>query len=379
MVSVLKRLSILGSTGSIGRQTLDVVRSLSGRFSVVGLASGYNTNLFAEQLNEWRPEIASSEGSLDALKRLYGFNCIWGSIEDVATYQDADLIVAASAGSSGLRPVMSAIENGKDIALANKEPVVMAGELLMRRSAELGVNILPIDSEPSGIWQCLRGEPRKISKLIITGSGGPFRRRPFEELGSVTPEEALNHPTWSMGRKITIDSATLMNKAFEVIEAHWLFDVPWDDIDVIIHPQSTVHAMVEFSDKSIKAQLSPADMRIPIQGALTYPDRIYNEDVAGLDISSLGSLEFEEVDIRKYPCFPIALEAARMGGSYPAVLSASDEIAVDLFLRGLITFMDIPRLLEEVLSRHEPVTELNIDSILEADSWARRTALELFG
>ena len=379
MVSVLKRLSILGSTGSIGRQTLDVVRSLSGRFSVVGLASGYNTNLFAEQLNEWRPEIASSEGSLDALKRLYGFNCIWGSIEDVATYQDADLIVAASAGSSGLRPVMSAIENGKDIALANKEPVVMAGELLMRRSAELGVNILPIDSEPSGIWQCLRGEPRKISKLIITGSGGPFRRRPFEELGSVTPEEALNHPTWSMGRKITIDSATLMNKAFEVIEAHWLFDVPWDDIDVIIHPQSTVHAMVEFSDKSIKAQLSPADMRIPIQGALTYPDRIYNEDVAGLDISSLGSLEFEEVDIRKYPCFPIALEAARMGGSYPAVLSASDEIAVDLFLRGLITFMDIPRLLEEVLSRHEPVTELNIDSILGADSWARRTALELFG
>ena len=375
----MKRLSILGSTGSIGRQTLDVVRSLSGRFSVVGLASGYNTNLFAEQLNEWRPEIASSEGSLDALKRLYGFNCIWGSIEDVATYQDADLIVAASAGSSGLRPVMSAIENGKDIALANKEPVVMAGELLMRRSAELGVNILPIDSEPSGIWQCLRGEPRKISKLIITGSGGPFRRRPFEELGSVTPEEALNHPTWSMGRKITIDSATLMNKAFEVIEAHWLFDVPWDDIDVIIHPQSTVHAMVEFSDKSIKAQLSPADMRIPIQGALTYPDRIYNEDVAGLDISSLGSLEFEEVDIRKYPCFPIALEAARMGGSYPAVLSASDEIAVDLFLRGLITFMDIPRLLEEVLSRHEPVTELNIDSILEADSWARRTALELFG
>ena len=375
----MKRLSILGSTGSIGRQTLDVIRSLPGQFEVVGLASGYNIDLFAEQLNEWRPAVASTEGSLDILKSLYGFPCTWGSIEDVAVYGDSQIVVAASSGSSGLRPIMAAIEHGKDIALANKEPVVMAGELLLERSRKRNVNILPIDSEPSGIWQCLRGEAKKISRIIITGSGGPFRRRAFQELSSVTPEEALNHPTWRMGRKITVDSATLMNKAFEVIEAHWLFDIPWENIEVVIHPQSIVHAMVEFSDKSIKAQLSPADMRIPIQGAITYPDRIDNKDIAGLDLLSLGSLDFEEVDMRKYPCFPIALEAARKGGSYPAVLSAADEVAVDLFLNGSIKFMDIPRLLEEVLSEHKSVTDLSIDTILEADGWARRTALERFG
>ncbi len=370
----MKGLAILGSTGSIGRQTLDVVRAFPDRFAVVALSAGRNLSLLAEQAREFGVPVASSEASADELAAALPHGVAVVTHEDVATHPDADLVMAASVGGAGLAPILAAIRAGKTLALANKEPVVMAGAIVMGAAREMGVDVLPVDSEPSGIWQCLRGEDKAIGRVIITASGGAFRARAPEELASVTPEEALRHPTWSMGRKITIDSATLMNKGFEVIESRWLFDLPWERIDVVVHHQSIIHAMVEFADGSTKAQLSPPDMRMPIQHALLYPERAENAALPRFNPAETGALTFEPLDESKYPCFRLATEAGRRGMTYPAALSAADEVAVEMFLAGAIRFTDIPAVVEWTLSAHKPVTSPALEDVLAADEWARRMA-----
>ena len=370
----MKRLAILGSTGSIGRQTLDIVRAFPDEFTVVGLSAGNNLDLLAEQATEFRPQVVSCEGPPEILAPRLPAGCKIAGHEDVAAHPDADVVMAASVGKAGLSPLMAAIRARKTVALANKEPVVMAGHIVMGEAARLGVDILPVDSEPSAIWQCLRGEQKDLSKVVITASGGAFRDRPREELAGVTPEEALKHPTWSMGRKITIDSATLMNKGFEVIEARWLFDLPWEKIDVVVHHQSIIHAMVEFADGSVKAQLSPPDMRLPIQCALFHPQRVENGALPRFNPVETGALTFGALDMDRYPCFRLALESGRKGATYPAVVSAADEVAVELFLDRRIGFTSIPDLVEDVLSRHVPVSEPGLEDILHADEWARETA-----
>ena len=370
----MKRLAILGSTGSIGRQTLDIARAFPGEFSVVALSAGSNLDLLAEQAAEFRPEAVSSEQPASALASRLPAGCQVASHEDVAAHPDADVVMAASVGMAGLSPLLAAIRARKTVALANKEPVVMAGHIVMGEAARYEVDILPVDSEPSAIWQCLRGEQKDLSRVVITASGGAFRNRPVEELAGVTPEEALKHPTWSMGRKITIDSATLMNKGFEVIEARWLFDLPWEQIDVVVHHQSIIHAMVEFADGSVKAQLSPPDMRLPIQCALFHPQRVENGALPRFNPVETGALTFEALDVKRYPCFRLALEAGKKAATYPAVISAADEVAVELFLDRRIGFTNIPELVEDVLSRHAPVSNPGLEDILEADGWAREAA-----
>ena len=370
----MKGLAILGSTGSVGRQTLEVVRSFPWEFSVVGLAAGYNLDLLAQEAEEFHPRVVSCQDPEEVSASRLPPECRMVSQEEVASHPEVDMVVAASVGKAGLGPIMAALGAGKAVALANKEPVVMAGEMVMAEARRNGVDILPVDSEPSAIWQCLRGEDKEVSRVIITASGGPFRKRPPKELSTVTPEEALQHPTWRMGRKITIDSATLMNKGFEVIEARWLFDLPWEKIEVVVHPQSIIHAMVEFTDGSVKAQLSPPDMRLPIQYALFYPQRVKNGALPHFNPVETGALTFEALDVARYPCFQMALEAGRKGLTYPAVLSAADEVAVELFLAGAIGFTAIPNLVEWVLSKHEPVSNPDLKDILEIDEWARKTA-----
>lgn len=370
----MKRLAVLGSTGSIGVQTLDVVRAFPEAFQVVGLAAGYNLELLTREAAEFRPSVVACEVSAEAYAAAFPADCLRVSPEQVASHPEVDLVMAASAGKAGLGPLLAAIDAGKAVALANKEPLVMAGELVMSRAAQRGVEILPVDSEPSAIWQCMKGEADEVSRVVITASGGAFRGRPAAELARVTPEEALRHPTWHMGRKITVDSATLMNKGFEVIEAHWLFGLPWEKIEVVVHPQSIIHAMVEFADGSMKAQLSPPDMRLPIQYALFHPNRVHNGALARFNPVETGQLTFEELDVSRYPCFRLALEAGKTGATYPAVLSAADEVAVERFLAGAIGFTDIPALLEDVLSRHQPVSAPGLEEILEADDWARAAA-----
>ena len=370
----MKGLAILGSTGSVGRQTLEVVRSFPGEFSVVGLAAGYNLDLLAQEAEEFHPRMVSCQGPEEASVSRLPPECIMVTQEELASHPEVDIVMAASVGKAGLGPIMAALNAGKAVALANKEPVVMAGEMVMAEARRSGADILPVDSEPSAIWQCLRGEDKEVSRVIITASGGPFRKRSQKELSTVTPEDALQHPTWRMGRKITIDSATLMNKGFEVIEAHWLFDLPWEKIEVVVHPQSIIHAMVEFADGSVKAQLSPPDMRLPIQYALFYPQRVKNRALSHFNPVETGALTFEELDVARYPCFQMALEAGRKGRTYPAVLSAADEVAVELFLAGAIGFTDIPNLVEWVLSKHEPTSNPELEDILEIDEWARKMA-----
>ena len=370
----MKRLVILGSTGSIGRQTLDIVRAFPEEFSVVGLSAGSNLDLLAVQAAEFRPQVVSCELPPETLASRLPAQCEIATHAEVAAHPDADMVMAASVGKAGLAPLMAAIHAQKTVALANKEPVVMAGHIVMGEAARLGVDILPVDSEPSAIWQCLRGEQKDLSRVVITASGGAFRNKPREELAGVTPEEALKHPTWSMGRKITIDSASLMNKGFEVIEARWLFDLPWEQIDVVVHHQSVIHAMVEFADGSVKAQLSPPDMRLPIQCALFHPQRVENGALPRFNPVETGALTFEALDTDRYPCFRLALEAGRKGATYPAVVSAADEVAVELFLDRRIGFTSIPNLVEDVLSRHVPVSDPGLEDILGADEWAREAA-----
>ncbi|HEU5369301.1 MAG TPA: 1-deoxy-D-xylulose-5-phosphate reductoisomerase [Ktedonobacterales bacterium] len=377
---------MLGSTGSIGRQTLDVARCFPQHFNVVALAARNNVELLAEQVKEFQPAlVACTADTPDAeaqLKQLlpHTLRGVEG-LEAVATYADVDILVAATSGLIGLRPTLAAIRAGKTIALANKETLVMAGHLTTASADAAGIDILPVDSEHSAIWQCLRGESRdEVARLIITASGGPFRNTPLEEQRQMTVAQALAHPTWRMGPKITIDSATLMNKGLEVIEARWLFGLPYDQIEVVVHPQSIVHSMVEFVDGSIKMQAGLPSMHLPIQDALSAPYRLNNADtglVRPLHWPEVGTLNFETLDLQRFPCFRLAREAAVRGGSYPSALVGADEEAVALFLDGRIAFTQIAELIEQVLERHIPIANPDVDAILNVCDWAQRTCREL--
>lgn len=378
-----KGISIIGSTGSIGTQALDVISHLEGRFKVVGLAAGSRVDLLADQVRRFRPAVVSvpTEEAALGLKRLllersggYLPEIAWGEagLERVATHPDSQMLLTSVVGVLGLKPTLAAIAAGKDIALANKETLVAAGELVMNAARRHGVKIIPVDSEHSALFQCLVGEdPRKVKRLLLTASGGPFRGR--KDLSAVTKAEALRHPRWVMGAKITIDSATLMNKALELIEAHWLFQVPMADIDVLIHPQSIVHSAVEFVDGNVIAQMGPTDMRVPIQYALCYPERTQTF-VDRLDLTRVGTLTFEPPDTDTFPSLIYAREAVTMGGTMPAVMNAANEVAVQRFLSDQIPFVAIFRIVHEVMSRHSVVHKPDLDAILEADRWARETA-----
>jgi len=381
MENAVRRLALLGSTGSIGRQTMEVVRALPERFRVIALAAGRNIDLLAEQVSEFCPEfvsyIASGSDDKEVKKRFSEAGCQVLALEEIACLPDADIVVIATSGTVGLGATLSAVIAGKTIALANKESLVAAGEIITAEAGKSGARILPIDSEHSAIWQCLNGEKQPARRIILTASGGPFRDYSEEQMAGITVEDALKHPSWRMGRKVTVDSATLMNKGLEIIEAHWLFDVPVDDITVLVHPRSIVHSMVEFVDGSVKAQLSCPDMRLPIQYALSYPDRFANPGLPTLDWHDFTGLTFEQPDMDKFPCLRLAIEAGREGGTCPAVLCAADEIAIDLFLSRRIRFTDIPRLVERVLEQHRKVSRPSLEEIIAADARAREAALKL--
>jgi 1-deoxy-D-xylulose-5-phosphate reductoisomerase len=371
-------LAILGSTGSIGRQTLEVVRELRPRFRVVALAAGHNVTLLEEQAREFSPQLLWADREADYLHQKTAKGTIrarWTPMEEMAAHPDVDIVVVATAGKAGLLPTLTAARAGKAVALANKEVLVMAGHLVVAEARRHEADLRPVDSEHSAIWQCLWGEDRKnIARVILTGSGGSFRDRPLDELERVTPEQALRHPTWQMGHKITVDSATLLNKGLEAIEAHWLFGVPFDKIEVVLHRESIIHSLVEFCDGSIKAQLGMPDMRLPIQCALTYPQRLPTSRLGRFDLGRLGSLTFSQPDLRRFPCLGLALEAGRRGGVFPAVMAAADEVAVDHFLAGHITFLDIAKVIEATLSAHPTVSDPGLEEVLAADTWARQWA-----
>jgi 1-deoxy-D-xylulose-5-phosphate reductoisomerase len=378
-----KGISILGSTGSVGTNVLRVVDSFPGRFSVVGLAAGRSVETLAEQIRRYRPALVSvaTPDAREALLRLLdpgATRVLVGEdgMVEVATQRDARLVVAAAVGAVGLVPTYRALEAGKNVALANKETLVMAGELMLARARANGAQLLPIDSEHCAIHQCLAGQaPESVRRLVLTASGGPFRSRPRDSFGAITPAEALSHPTWSMGRKITIDSATLMNKGLEVIEARWLFGVPGERVDVLIHPQSIVHSMVEFVDGSLLAQLGVTDMRFPIQYALSHPER-WDSPLPGIDFTRPLALEFEPPDRLRFPCLDLAYRALAAGGSLPAVLNAANEEAVAAFLDGRIPFPAIPETVHDAMQAHVNRPLAGLEDVLAADAWARRRARE---
>ncbi len=382
-----KRIALLGSTGSIGQQTLDVVRCFPEQFQIVALAARSNVELLAQQAQEFRPSLlacfADTPEVAQAAQAAFP-NVVLGEqgLLDVATHPEADIVVAATSGLVGLYPTLAAINAHKTVALANKETLVMAGHLVMQAAARAHVSILPVDSEHSAIWQCLRGEQlSEVQRLLITASGGPFRQTSLEQLRSVTVAQALAHPTWRMGPKITIDSATLMNKGLEVLEAHWLFDIPYERIAVVVHPESIIHSMVEFVDGSLKMQASLPSMHLPILHALSYPGRLPTSQtklLRELRWSDVGRLNFEELDMTRFPCFRLALDAAKRGGTYPCVLVGADEEAVALFLAGKIGLLGIAELIEAVLERHQSVEQPDVATILAACDWARSTARELY-
>ena len=388
-----RRIAVLGSTGSIGRQTLDVVRAYSDRFQVVALAARGNVALLAEQVREFSPSLVvctnDDPDTCEQVARLIPAesDCrIVHGLEGLtlaATHPDAEMVVAATSGLVGVEPTLAAIRAGKTIALANKETLVMAGHLVMPAAKRAGIPILPVDSEHSALWQCLRGEQSsEVRRLILTASGGPLRHTPLAEMASVTVEQAMAHPTWNMGPKITIDSATLMNKGLEVIEAHWLYDMPFDKIGVVVQPQSIIHSMVEYVDDSIKMQASVPSMHLPIQYALSYPDRL---DRTGTSLSlplnwpAIGRLDFEDADFERFPCLRLAYEAGAQGGTAPAVLVGADEQAVKLFMHGKIRLTEIAETLETVLRRHDVVPEPGLDAVLAASEWAQDEVLRLHG
>jgi 1-deoxy-D-xylulose-5-phosphate reductoisomerase len=386
----MKRISILGSTGSIGRSALAVVDAHPDRLRIVGLAAGENAAGLAEQIARYRPAIASvaSEAAFaDLRQRLSGArsSCrIAAGAEGlvaVATHPDADIVLCASAGTAGLEAVLAAIGAGKTIALANKEVLVMAGALMMEAARAHGIAILPVDSEHNAIHQCLLGRARTdVRRLILTASGGPFRSLGADALARVTAADALRHPTWQMGRKITIDSATLMNKGLEVLEAHWLFGVGPRDIDVVVHPQSVVHSMVELTDGSILAQLGVTDMRLPIQYAFSYPDR-WDAALPSLDVARLGTLEFAPPDRDRFPCLRLAYEALEHGGTWPIVLNAANEVAVEAFLVGRVSFPGIPRIIERAMAAADGAAPApaSLADVRRVDAWARAFSTETLG
>jgi len=382
----LKKISILGSTGSIGRQTLDVISQHPDKFSVVALAAGKNIDLLKEQISKFRPlavcvedeESASALASQIAPSQtqiLYGQQ----GAETIAEMDEANLVVSAMVGASGLRPTLAAAKSGKDIALANKESLVIAGEVLTNEVEKSGGTLLPIDSEHSALFQALEcGERHHVKRLILTASGGPFLNTPKDELEDVSVEVALNHPTWKMGKKITIDSATLMNKGFEVIEAKWLFGFDPQEISVWIHPQSIVHSMVEYIDGSVISQMGKPDMRIPIAFAISYPDRI-SLNCQTVAPESFGNLSFQNVDFEQFPSLSLAFDALREGGTMPSVMNGANEAAVSAFLSGHMKFTGIVSTVKKVMELHKTQTANTLDAVLQSDLWARNTAQSLIG
>lgn len=376
-----KSISILGSTGSIGTQTLEVARNLN--LKVLGLTAGNNIDLLEKQALEFKPIMVSvaDECLADKLRsRLNGHGIeVYSGVDGLkraASLKEVETVVTSIVGIAGLIPTLEAIKNGKDIALANKETLVTAGEIVMLEAQKHKVKILPVDSEHSAIFQSLIGyNINDISKLILTASGGPFRGKSLKELGQVTLEQALKHPNWSMGSKITIDSATLMNKGLEVIEAKWLFNVSLDKIQILVHPQSIIHSAVEYIDGSVIAQLGSPDMRIPIQFALTYPERC-SSSFSRLNLLEANKLTFEEPDYKSFSCLRLAFDALKIGGTMPVVLNASNEIAVSLFLNRKINYLDIPRIIEKIMSRHTVNINPSLEDIIEVDRWARNEISE---
>ena len=382
---IRKRVSIWGATGSIGTQTLDVVSQHAHRFQIVALTTHRNVDLLWEQTNSFRPGCVVVTGDIDKDNKKkwegrfsdIGAELLWGKagLLEAAGRGESDLVVNALVGAVGLEATMRAIEAGTSIALANKEVLVMAGELVTREAESKKAALLPIDSEHSAVFQCLQGEnPNNVRRILLTASGGPFLHESVSELDHVSVEEALNHPNWSMGKKVTVDSATMMNKALEVIEARWLFGIEPERIDVVIHPQSIIHSMVEFVDGSIKAQLGMPDMRMPISYALTYPDR-WTGHYRTMDFKSTWELQFLPPDPEKFPALRLAYEVLDIGGTAPAVLNAADEAAVHLFLNEKIGFLQIPRLVEKAIRCHEVISNPDIKDILSADRWAREIVL----
>jgi len=383
----VKQLAILGSTGSIGRQCLSVVDALAPRFGVVALSAGNNLDELLGQIERYQPEIVSvgeaqNADALAARLRQKGVakppeihHGAEGMLA-VGTHARADIVVSAAVGVVGLAATYEAVKLGKTVALSNKEVLVAAGELVMAAAHKAGKELLPVDSEHNAVHQCLRGGAHsEVRRLVLTASGGPFRKTPIKNLENVTVEQALAHPNWKMGNRITVDSATMMNKGFEIIEARWLFDMKPSQVDVVIHPQSTIHSMVEFVDGSVLAQLGATDMRMPIQYALTYPERVASNQV-DLDWAKLKRLDFEKVSTRRYPCLRLAREAMKKGGAWPCTLNAADEIAVAAFLEHQIPFLGIPEIVEAVLARTPRIRIEKMDDVLAADGEARRIAKE---
>ncbi len=362
----LKGLSVLGSTGSVGTQVLDIVRTYPDRFGVIGLAANRNHQLLSDQIEDFKPRFVHYTDPLEKGINFPASDVHKATLSEIATADDVDIVVTATTGDVALSPTFEAIEKGIDVAIANKETIIMAGAKLMRHARNKSVSLLPVDSEPSAIWQCLRGENSSIAKLVITASGGAFRDVRIEELDLVQRTDALKHPTWEMGAKISVDSATMMNKAFEVIEAKWLFNVDWNRIDVVIHPESIIHSMVEFEDGSTKAQLSPPDMRLPIQYALFYPERLPNMKLTRFDPIKTKELTFRELDHDRYPCFQMALDHAKKGGTWPSALCGADDGAVEAFLDGKISFREIEPLIRTSLLAHESVANPSLEQMQEA-------------
>ena len=377
----MKHITILGSTGSIGVNALQIIRANPDCYRIVALTAAKNTRLLQEQIAAFRPKVVAvlnQAVALDLKNRLTGASppeILYGEhgYTEVATREEADTLISAMTGAAGLVPTYEAIRRGKEIALANKETLVMAGQIIMNEAKARGVSIRPVDSEHSAIWQSLRGHPKEdVSRVILTASGGPFRNASVESMKNMVAAQALKHPNWDMGPKITIDSATMMNKGLEVIEARWLFDLPMDQIGILIHPESIVHSMVAYKDGSVIGQLGVPDMKIPISYALSYPRHLPNS-LPPLDFGKIGTLTFAEPDLQKFKCLDLALKAAQEGGSMPAVLNAANEMAVEAFLQGRIGFLNIPELIEKTLTAHRTRDIDSMEAVLEVDKWARKT------
>ena len=372
----MKSIGILGSTGSIGTQTLDVIDALPGKFYIKYLTSNQNTELLGEQALKYKPDtvcIANEEKRDDLEIILAGTNINITSgrnaLLEAAGRNDVNLVMNGLVGAIGMEPTIEAVKAGVDVALSNKESMVMAGGIINELLKKHSGNLFPVDSEHSAIWQCLTGEKNdQVKRIILTGSGGPFRTKPKEEFSLITREEALQHPNWDMGNKITIDSATMMNKGLEVIEAHWLFNLNADQIDIVVHPQSIIHSMVEFVDGSVKAQLGVPDMKLPIQYALTYPDH-YSTDWENLDLTAIGRLTFEKPDFEKFPCIQLAYDALEKGGTFPVVLNVANDEVVSAFLNDHIPFIQIPQLIAEALDQHEFIENPDLETISEISQW----------
>jgi len=378
----MKHLSILGSTGSIGTQTLEIIRKFPDKFKIVGLTANSNAELLLKQIKEFKPKAAAilNESKADGLLNFSSCQIFRGKegINKIAALDEADTIVNSLVGSAGIEPTYNAIQHKKNIALANKETLVAAGSIIMDEVKKNNVTLMPIDSEHSAIFQCLNGEKiSEVNKITITCSGGPFKNLTKGQLQNVMLKDALNHPTWSMGNKITIDSSTLMNKGFEIIEAHWLYNIPYEKIEVVIHPQSIIHSLVEFADKSVIAQLGMPDMRIPIQYALTYPERIANDNQQ-LDIAKAGKLEFREPDFEMFPCLRYAYDAGKTGGTLPCVMNAANEIVVQAFLEEKIKYLDIARIIKQKMDSHDLIRNPTLKDILEVDKKTKEDLQKIF-